>query len=226
MTVSLKTIGLIIGALLVGIALFVTRDHLTLENTQAMLGELNAFYDRNPALFVGAYMVVYALMVLFYLPGPFFLNLIAGAVLGVYMGITVAVASVTVGSLLAFLASRYLLYDWVKKQFPKQARNVNKAVQRSGATYVLMLRLAPALPVGLTNLLAGITAVRLPIFVITTVIGVVPWIAFYVVTGQRLASLKSIDNLISTNMLVMIGALMALIGLGHLAMKRIDMSHA
>lgn len=226
MKLSLKSIGLMVTAVIIALSLFLSKDQLTLENAQAALSDLTMLYNQNPILFIGAYTLIYAVLVLFYLPGPFFLNLIAGAVLGVYLGVAVAVISVTVGSLMAFLASRYLLYDWVKKQFPRQAKSVNRAVQKSGATYVLMLRLAPALPVGLTNLLAGITAVKLRVFVVTTLIGVVPWIAFYVVTGQQLASLQSLDNLISTNMLVMIGALMALIGFGHLAMKRIEMSQA
>lgn len=207
---------------LVAAAYIEGQQYFNLAFVQSALENLTTYYNQNQSLFIASYVVGYALLVALYVPGPLILNLLAGAVFGPLLGAGLAVLSASIGSFLAFYVSRYFLHDWVREKYPKQAASVDKAFEETGVFYIFLLRLAPALPVGLTNLLMGVTNVSGRVFFVATLIGVVPWISFYTFAGAELASLKSIENLISMEMTSLALALVGLLLLGHVIMKRVS----
>lgn len=188
-----------------------SKGYLTLEAAQQSLSYLEQQYDANPALFIGVYVVVYALIVALFIPGLVPLNLLAGAVFGPIIGVITAAFSATLGSLTGFLTSRYVFSDWVDSKFPSKSKSLGSLVQKHGWVTVMLLRITPALPVGLTNLLMGVTKVRLRVFILATFFGVVPWIAFYVIAGTELATIDKASDIVSTEMMLLALALVMLV---------------
>lgn len=221
---SLKTKLSIALVLFVGVCsvILVNEGYLTLETVQNNLAVMKDSYQASPVMFLALFMVGYALFVALYVPGPFILNLLAGALFGPLVGTAVASVAAAVGSVAAFLVARYILHDAVRGKFPGQVISVDKAIEEKGWFYVFLLRLVPGLPVGLTNLLMGVTNVSAATFFFASLIGVVPWIAFYVVAGGELAQMKSIEDIASTEMSRIALALVVLLVLGRFLSKKIS----
>ena len=66
----------------------------------------------------------------------------------------------TIGATLAFLASRFLLRDWVQAKFGDKLKPINDGVEKEGAFYLFALRLVPAFPFFVINLVMGLTTIR------------------------------------------------------------------
>ena len=63
-------------------AYLINEGYLTLETVQENLSVMQDQYKASPVSFLALFMVGYALFVALYIPGPFILNLLAGALLG------------------------------------------------------------------------------------------------------------------------------------------------
>jgi hypothetical protein len=72
-------------------------------------------------------------------------------------GTAAGVLCLQLGATLAFLASRFLLRDWVQKRFGDRLRAINAGIAKDGAFYLFTLRLVPVFPFFVINLLMGLT---------------------------------------------------------------------
>ena len=89
------------------------------------------------------------------------MTLLGGAIFGLVTGTIVVSFASSVGATLAFLASRYLLRDWVQQRFGGYPQALNAGVEKGGF-YLFTLRLIPAVPFFLLNLAMGLTPMRTP----------------------------------------------------------------
>ncbi len=199
-----------------------SEDYLSLDFIQQNIEMLRQEYTGAPVMFALGFIGFYLVFVALYLPGPFILNLLAGAIFGPLVGTALASLSAALGSVAAFAVSRYILYDAVRGRFPGQVISMDKTISEKGSFYVLLLRLMPGLPVGLTNLLMGVTSISAMTFFTATLIGVVPWIGFYVVAGGELASIRTPGDIVSLEMCLIALALIVLLTLGHWLSKRLS----
>ncbi len=216
----LSTIGLVLAGWYVG------NDYLNLETLQTKLDMLDTQFEVHPIIFIGSFVATYILVVAFFIPGSFLLNLLAGAILGPLWGIIFATLAATAGSMLGFYISRYVAAGWVRARFPKKSKKFNNLLADGGWMNILMLRIAPALPVGLTNFLAGVTRMPTTHFATATLIGVIPWIAFYVLAGVELASVDSVSDLASPELMALALGLIAIIAIGRVLMRKLTLDQA
>ncbi|HVY95606.1 MAG TPA: VTT domain-containing protein [Solirubrobacterales bacterium] len=91
-----------------------------------------------------------------------------------------------------------------------------RAIERGGPTLLLAIRLIPILPFSIVSYAAGAARVPAWRFAWTTVVGYLPITAITVYLGSRLEGLSLTDPLV----LASAGALVALLLLGHWAMRR------
>jgi hypothetical protein len=96
------------------------------------------------------------------LPGAAIMTLAGGAVFGLLWGTVLVSFASSFGATLAFLASRFLLRDWVQARFGERLRAINLGVEKEGGFYLFTLRLVPAFPFFMINLLMGLTPMRVP----------------------------------------------------------------
>ena len=132
---------------------------LTLDTLKSSRDALAALYQQRPLFTVATFFAIYVAMAALSFPGASILTLAAGAMFGLGLGLLVVSFASSIGALLAFLMSRYLLREWVQARFGKQLAPVNEGMQRDGIFYLLTLRLLPVFPFFVVNLLAGLTPI-------------------------------------------------------------------
>ena len=103
----------------------------------------------------------------------------------------------TAGATLAFLASRFLLRDWVQQRFGERLRAVNAGIEREGGFYLFTLRLVPIFPFFVINLVMGLTAIRTRTFYWVSQVGMFAGTVAYVYAGTQLGQFKISIGLIA-----------------------------
>lgn len=146
------------------------------------LAQLRRRFDGAGPLAPFAYALLYAVVTLSPLPKSVF-TLAAGAVFGVAVGLPVVVAGATGGAVLAYYLARLLGRDAVQRLTGVSVARYDAWLARSGLQAVLVARLLPIIPFTVVNYLAGLTALRLRVLVLGTVVGILPATTAYVVLG-------------------------------------------
>ena len=156
-SVDLRKLALVL-VVLTGMGLFFGLDlgrFFGLKFIQDSLGTLVAARAAHPVqaslLFVAVYVGVTALS----LPGAAILTLAGGALFGLVWGTLLVSVASTLGATLAMVTARYLLRDMVQARFGHRLTTLNQGIARDGAFYLFTLRLIPAVPFFVLNLLAG-----------------------------------------------------------------------
>ncbi len=124
------------------------------------------------------------------LPGAAIMTLAAGALFGLVVGHQSSCPSPPrIGATLAFLASRFLLRDWVQAKFGDKLKAINDGIAREGAFYLFTLRLVPAFPFFVINLVMGLTPMRTRTFYWVSQLGMLAGTVVYVNAGTQLAQI-------------------------------------
>ncbi len=200
----MKTKLILLGVFVVAIGLFFyfnLGQYLTLTGLKENLGRLKSFYAENTLLMILGFIGVYIVVVALSLPGATILTLCAGAIFGSVSGTLVVNVGATLGATLAFLAARFLLRDWVEKKFGEKLQPFNEGFSKNAINYILFLRLVPLFPFFLVNLLSGLTKVKLPIYFLGTMIGILPGSFVYANAGSNLAQINSLSDIASPGVL-------------------------
>ncbi len=218
MTTAARTRLLIAGLLLVAIGLFFALGGahvLSLGYFQSRQAEISAWVARHATLAALIYFLAYVAVAGLSLPGGLVMTLIGGALFGFVEGLILVSFASTIGASMAFIVSRYLFHNTVQQRFGRWLDPVNQGIKRDGAFYLFTLRLVPAFPFFMINLVFGLTPIRLATFFTVSQIGMLPATAVYVNAGTQLASIHSIGQIASPSL---IGALV-LLGLFPLAAR-------
>lgn len=210
----------IILFVLAGIILFFALDlqqYLTLEYLRNSKAELIVYNTEHPFVTVGIYMLIYIFVTALSLPGAALLTVAGGTVLGLVKGtIAVSFAS-TIGATLAMLVARTLLRDYVQQKFKNQIKIINERIEEEGAFYLFTLRLVPAFPFFVINLVMGLTPMRAFTFVWVSQIGMLAGTIVYVNAGSELGKIETLADIASPSLLISF----ALLGILPLALKKI-----
>ena len=188
-------------ALLLGYYFFLA-EHLTFAAIKAHQQQLQAFVASHYVLAIAAYVLSYTLVAALSLPIAALFTLLGGALFGVALGTLYAVIGATSGATLSFLGVRYLFGEQLQQRYEKQLAHFNKELEQQGIFYLLSLRLFAVIPFFLINILAGLTNVSVRTFVLTTLVGIIPGAFVYAYAGQRLASLESMKDIVSPQVII------------------------
>jgi uncharacterized membrane protein YdjX (TVP38/TMEM64 family) len=129
------------------------------------------------------FILVYALAAVLFLPGSV-LTLAGGALFGPLWGTLFNLTGATLGAALAFLVSRYLAADWVRRRVGGRANRLVEGVEAEGWRFVAFTRLVPLFPFNLLNYALGLTRIPFLHYVLATAICMAPaalaftWLGF------------------------------------------------
>src|SRR5687767_10323445 len=179
-----------IAALIAAFFIFDLKQYFSLDYFKSQQSAIDAFYQANPlrtvALFFAAYVAVTGLS----LPGAAIMTLVAGAIFGLLWGTVIVSFASSIGATLAFLASRFLLRDWVQTKFGDKLKAINAGVEKEGAFYLFALRLVPAFPFFAINLAMGLTPIRTTTFYWVSQLGMLAGTIVYVYAGTQLGQFQ------------------------------------
>lgn len=208
MTPVARRRGLWLGALLfalLAVGLYVHFDLgrlLTLDSLKSSHDSLLALHQRQPVVTLATFFGIYVAVVALSIPGATILTLGAGAMFGVVVGAVIVSFAASFGALLAFLIARYLLRDTVRAHFGKRLAPIDDGMRRDGAFYLLTLRLVPAFPFFLVNLLSALTPIAAWRFYWVTQLGALPATIVFVNAGTQLASIDRPGDIVSPGLLL------------------------
>ena len=195
----------ILGILGLGLGAFFYFDvgqYFSLEALKTNRDDLLAYTNANFAVAVILYVAVYILQTGFSLPGGALMTLTGGFLFGSVLGTIFVNIGATTGATLAFLAARYVLRDWVERKFGKRIEPIQAGFAQNAFSYLLTLRLIPAFPFFLVNLVSGLTRIPLGTYVIATSIGIIPGSFVYAFAGRQLGSINSLAEIASPPVLM------------------------
>jgi len=149
------------------------------------------------------------------------LTIFEGALFGYFFGTIVALIGNTLGGCLAFLLSRYVLQNYVRKKIlsrhPK-IKDYEQKMMKQGVTTVASLRLIPLFPFNSLNFLLGTTNISFKKYVLGSFIGMAPGTFLFVYFGDSLRTLRM------TNIILAIIGIITLTFLSILYKKSSDFS--
>ena len=196
---------LLLFAIAAAAGLFFALDlghYLSLDWLKAQQDAIAAYRADQPLAAVAVYFALYVAVTALSLPGAALMTLAGGAVFGLLWGTLIVSFASSIGATLAFLASRFLLRDWVMTRFGRRLAAIDAGVRKEGAFYLFTLRLVPVFPFFLVNLLLGLTAMKARTFYWVSQLGMLAGTVVYVNAGTQLAQIDSLAGIVSPGLLL------------------------
>ena len=196
---------ILLGLLAVVVLLFFQFDleqYLTLEYVKSQQEIIDQYYRENRALTLIGFFLGYVVITGASLPGAAVMTLAAGAIFGLLTGLILVSFASTIGASIAFLVSRYLFRDMVESRFSGSLKSINAGIERDGPFYLFALRLVPAFPFFVINLVMGLTSLRLWTFFWVSQVGMFAGTVVYVNAGTQLGNIESANEIFSTEILL------------------------
>jgi len=196
---------ILLGLLVVVVLLFFQfelQQYLTLDYIKAQQEIINQYYLENRALTLVGFFLGYVVITGASLPGAAVMTLAGGAIFGLTTGLILVSFASTIGASIAFLVSRYLFRDMVESRFGASLKAVNAGIERDGPFYLFALRLVPAFPFFVINLVMGLTTLRLWTFFWVSQLGMLAGTVVYVNAGTQLGNIESANEIFSTEILL------------------------
>ncbi|MGY8995274.1 MAG: TVP38/TMEM64 family protein [Alphaproteobacteria bacterium] len=184
------------------------------------------FVDQNLVVAVLLYIAGYCLVVAASLPAATLVTLLGGFLFGWFFGTIFTVIGATIGATILFQVARTSFGEPLRKKVQPYIGKMEKGFREDEFHYLMFLRLMPAFPFFVVNLVPAFLGVSLRMFVITTFIGIIPGTSIFNFIGSGLgdilASGEAFDPAKAASPEILIGlAGLAVISLAPIVWKKI-----
>lgn len=184
-----KRLPLLIILAVAAVGAFALRDYLSFQTLAENREALIAFRDENYLLTVLAFILAYIVIVAFSLPGATVATLTGGFLFATFPGVLFNITGATIGATLIFLAARWGLGEKLSQKMDASSGAVKKiktAIDDNQWEALFLIRLVPAVPFFVANLVPALVGVPLFRFVVTTFLGIIPGALVYTSVGAGL----------------------------------------
>lgn len=187
----LRHLPLIAIAIVAVLGALLLRDTLSFETLRTHRETLIAYRDAHYLVAVLVFMALYVLIVTFSLPGGLVATLTGGFLFGTWPGVLYNVVAATAGATLIFLAARWGLGERLAARMDEsegRIRTLKDALDANQWPMLFLIRLIPAVPFFVANLLPALVGVPLRRYVISTFFGIMPGALVYTSVGAGLGA--------------------------------------
>ncbi len=203
----LKLIVLAVVAVVIIGGYLLFRDKLTLDALAASFDSVSGYKETHPVLVYGGAFLLYVVVTGLSLPGAAPLTLLYGWFLGFVPGVILVSFASTAGATIAFLLSRYLFRDWIQQRFGDRLATFNRALEREGSFYLFTLRLIPAVPFFVINVVMGLTPIPTRTFWWVSQVGMLAGTCVFVFAGANFPDLatlqeKGLSGILTPNVII------------------------
>ncbi len=193
-------------------------QYVTFEALRENRGVLTNFVADNPLVAPLVFMVIYAAVVAFSLPGGAIMTITGGFLFGTGLGTAWVVLSATLGATILFVIARTSLGDPLRAKAGPWLKKMENGFQENGLSYLLVLRLIPLFPFFVVNLVPAFLGVHLRTYVIGTLVGIVPGSFVYATVGTGLGSIFDQNEAFTATGILTPEIVTALVGLSVLSL--------
>ena len=178
--------------LVAGLAAFLAFGYdelVSFETLRAHRESAVGWVDAHPVWAVLLFMVGYAGMVAFSLPGGALATIVGGFLFGGPVAAICVVISATIGASALFLAARGVFADILRARAGSVLERMRHGFRENALNYLLFLRLVPIFPFWLVNLVPAFVGERVRTYVVATFVGISPGSLIYSFVGDGLGEL-------------------------------------
>ncbi len=168
---------------------FTLREHLSFQALAENRETLLIFRDANYLGSTLGFIALYAVIVAFSLPGATIATLTGGFLFGLFPGALYNVLGATIGATGIFLAARWGLGARLAERLEDSGglvRKIKDGIDENQWSMLFLIRLIPAVPFFVANLVPAFVGVPLARYVITTFVGIIPGAVVYTSVGAGL----------------------------------------
>ncbi len=194
-------IALIVIAAIAAFFIFDLGRYANLEYIKAQQSAISSYYQGNPFQAAAIFFVVYVVVAATSFPGAAILTLVAGAIFGLLWGTVIVSFASSIGATLAFLASRLLFRDGMQKKYGAKLKAINDGVAKEGGFYLFTMRLVPAFPFFVVNLVMGLTPIKTTTFYWVSQLGMLAGTVVFVNAGLQLSQITSLKGILSPGLI-------------------------
>jgi uncharacterized membrane protein YdjX (TVP38/TMEM64 family) len=189
--------------------------YLSIDMLQAKRAALLAEVAAHPVRSVFIYMAAYLVLVAISLPGAMLMTMTGGFLFGPWIGSAAAVVGMTLGAIVMFLVARSALGEILRRRSKAGGliEKIQIGVRANAFSYLLVLRLIPAVPFWLCNICSGFVAIPLRTYIAATVLGIIPSTVIYSSIGAGLDHVFNQGGKPDLNMMMDPQVLLPLVGL-------------
>lgn len=185
----LKRLPLIVIATVAVLGAIFLRDYLTFQTLSDNREALINFRDNNYLLTVLVFIAAYVVIVSFSLPGATIATLTGGFLFATFPGFLFNVTAATIGATAIFLAARWGFGEKLGAKLEGSdgmVKKIKDGIDENQWSMLFLIRLVPAVPFFLANLIPSFLEVPLHRFVISTFVGIIPGSIVYTSVGAGL----------------------------------------
>lgn len=186
----------LLGGLALAVALFFAfglQRYFRLEALDEIAVHIRVWVTDNGLVAAVGLVAIYAGAVVLFPPSGTAMTLTAGFIFGGLVGGALAVVGATAGAVLLFSIAKTALGDPIEARFGPRIKKLEKGFQENAFSYLMILRLIPLFPFWLVNIAPAFLGVRLRVYFLATVLGILPGTFVYASVGAGLGRLASAD---------------------------------
>lgn len=178
---------IIVAVALIGA--FTLRDYLSFDALRDNREALIAFRDANYLVAVLGFIAIYIVIVAFSLPGAAIATLTGGFLFATFPGFLFNIIGATIGATAIFSAARMGFGDKLAAKMENgegMVKMIKDGIDENQWSVLFLIRLVPAVPFFVANLVPALVDVPLRRFVISTFFGIIPGSVVYTSVGAGL----------------------------------------
>jgi len=184
----LLPLGLIAAALAAFFALG-GPDYVSMDSLRDNREFLSGLVADNIVLVMLGFIATYAVLVAISFPGAGFLSIFGGFLFGTLTGGFANVIGATIGATLIFLAARYAFGDALSKKAGPYMQKFEKGLKENELSYLFILRLIPAFPFFIVNIVPALFDVKIRNYMLSTFFGIIPGALVYASVGKGVGAI-------------------------------------
>ncbi len=210
----LRNVRVWIGILFIGFIIALrysgVGDYVSVESVQNQREQLVALVQSRYWLSVLTYIGLYIAIVVSALPLAALCTVVGGFLFGILPSVIYTNIGATIGATIFFLLVRYAFGSSIQTHYQDRLAWFNEQMDRYGVSYLIAIHFVAVIPFFIMNLLIGLTRISLWTFIWTTSIGVLPGTFVYAFAGSQLATINTLQDIFSLNILLAFGLLLLL----------------
>ena len=185
------------------------------------LYQIRVYGEKNFVMLNIFFFSTYLFVAIFSLPFALILGLLSGMIFEPINAILLVSFASTIGATFAFLLSRYIFADIIKKKYIKQYEKIDEGFKKYNNYYIFALRMCILFPFFLINIVLGLTSTRVLNFYLISQIGMLPATIIIVNIGNSFNEILSSKTVLNIEIIILLTLLGVFPLIAKLFFKRI-----
>ena len=208
------------------VVFFVEISHFKQDTFELLKEQRNAllnYVETNPFF---SYILIFILITLFVItPIPLAAvgKIIGGLLFGVIHGTIFNIIATTTGSIIGYAIGKYTIPQEFYQNYRNKIKKIDAEFQNNGFSYLMILRLSIVFPFFLINLVGGLSEkISFKKYTLSTILSIIPTSFIYAYGGAKLATLNSINDIFSLEIIILLLLIIGFIGMSIVLKKYVE----